>query len=485
MSVEEHVGRLLRDFNNLRSAGVELQLQLLREQQQLQDGDSEPSAEEVELSSVGDLIKDNKRLLDLLIYSQRDDVSRLNKQLQDELALKSFRETLISDLNSRIATYEEQVKVLKQGKIAAEQRHSNEINLLQQDLNRYMEQSEHAQEEHLRNLQSLAKTHEQKMDRQSQTLAQQIDARVAEERAAFQAVNEKLNLQFAQTESILKNEIERVRSDLRQAQEQVKELGHSNTVKDQEIQNFKIRYEVLQNDVNDKMMQLETCLAQLEKAELKAAKESRERLDLERTVRRFKSTAGPMSAVSSAVDVSSASVGASRVTTSTAAHTSAVNYHSEHRAASESVNRDVSHSGHHSASAAAPSVAGASRLSLNDFVSRYDGKQSHSSSSVVNRHSEDTSAAAERNHRTNGHTSPERPGNNFHVKDFMESKRSRAMNNSELNVSTTSNSVMHRSYVSEVDDRAGMRSSASAVAAESTSARIDAIMKSKGWKVNK
>lgn len=130
MSVEEHVGRLLRDFNSLKSAAVEMQLQLVKEQQDDQQSGGELTLEEVEASSVSDLIKDNKRLLDLLIYSTRDDHNRLNKQLQDELALKAFRETLITDLNNRISTYEEQVKVLKQAKIAAEQRHSNEVCIL-------------------------------------------------------------------------------------------------------------------------------------------------------------------------------------------------------------------------------------------------------------------------------------------------------------------------------------------------------------------
>lgn len=47
-----------------------------------------------------------------------------------------------------------------------------------------MEQSEDAQEEHLRNLQSLAKTHEQKMDRHAAAQAAAIDARIAEERVS-------------------------------------------------------------------------------------------------------------------------------------------------------------------------------------------------------------------------------------------------------------------------------------------------------------
>lgn len=133
MSVEEHVGRLLRDFNSLRSAAIEIQLQLFKEQQSGEDEDqpcAELTVEELSGASVNDLVKDNKRLLDLLIYSQRDTHNRLRKQLQDELAVKSFRETLITDLNNRIATYEDQVKVLKQAKIAAEQRHSNEVSIL-------------------------------------------------------------------------------------------------------------------------------------------------------------------------------------------------------------------------------------------------------------------------------------------------------------------------------------------------------------------
>lgn len=133
MSVEEHVGRLLRDFNSLRSAAIEIQLQLFKEQQSGEEEDQpsvELTVEELSGASVNDLVKDNKRLLDLLIYSQRDTHNRLRKQLQDELAVKSFRETLITDLNNRIATYEDQVKMLKQAKIAAEQRHSNEVSIL-------------------------------------------------------------------------------------------------------------------------------------------------------------------------------------------------------------------------------------------------------------------------------------------------------------------------------------------------------------------
>ena len=48
-----------------------------------------------------------------------------------------------------------------------------------------MEQSENAQEEHLRNLQALSKTNEQKMDRYAAAQAVQIEARISEERVSI------------------------------------------------------------------------------------------------------------------------------------------------------------------------------------------------------------------------------------------------------------------------------------------------------------
>lgn len=278
---------------------------------------------------------------------------------------------------------------------------------------------------------------------------------------------------------MLKNEIERLRSDLRHAQEQVRELTHSNTAKDHEISNFKIRYEVAQNDVNDKVMQLETCLSQLEKAELKAAKEARERLDLERTVRRFKSTGGATMAAHDMSTMSVNSNAAASVAAPTVAVTSrsnAVSHHSEHR--SSAVNESVSVASVARASTTTSNANGQSRLSLNDFVSRYDPKltSSAASAAAARRHSDDLEADVSHSVTSSGRISPERPGNNFHIKDFLESKRSRAMNSSELNISNSNSAAVG----SRSEEFSGSR-----VTGDSASARIDAIMKNKGWKVKK
>ncbi len=147
--MEEHVGRLLRDFNTLRSAAVELQL-LLQAQQDanvhLQHSGSGRRSEAksplspsssfaarardssaLSASNPSDLAKDNKRLMDLLLYSHQERVSQLQRQLGEEHSVKGLRDTLVADLQSRISTFEDQVRVLKQAKVAAEQRHSSEV----------------------------------------------------------------------------------------------------------------------------------------------------------------------------------------------------------------------------------------------------------------------------------------------------------------------------------------------------------------------
>jgi hypothetical protein len=148
LSTEEHVGRLLRDFNALRSNATDLQMVLQREQLTHGSIRSSPShsseskhdrnsplfsspshspSDLLAVASVGDLVRDNKRLLDVFVRDVREKTAGLERQLGEEHTLKALRETLIEDLNQRIVTYEDQVRGLKQAKLAAEQRHSNEV----------------------------------------------------------------------------------------------------------------------------------------------------------------------------------------------------------------------------------------------------------------------------------------------------------------------------------------------------------------------
>jgi hypothetical protein len=99
---------------------------------------------------------------------------------------------------------------------------------------------------------------------------------------------EELEQRLRGTESTLHGELDELKRDYNRQVEQSQRLERDHAQRDSEASSALARLDAVHAELEDKTYQLENTLAQLEKAELKAAKEARMRLELERSLRRLK-----------------------------------------------------------------------------------------------------------------------------------------------------------------------------------------------------
>jgi hypothetical protein len=99
---------------------------------------------------------------------------------------------------------------------------------------------------------------------------------------------EEVEQRLRSTESTLHGELDELKRDYNRQVEQSQRLERDHAQRDSEATTALARLDAVHAELEDKTYQLENTLAQLEKAELKAAKEARMRLELERSLRRLK-----------------------------------------------------------------------------------------------------------------------------------------------------------------------------------------------------
>jgi hypothetical protein len=99
---------------------------------------------------------------------------------------------------------------------------------------------------------------------------------------------EEVEQRLRSAESTLHGELDELKRDYNRQVEQSQRLERDHAQRDSEATTALARLDAIHAELEDKTYQLENTLAQLEKAELKAAKEARMRLELERSLRRLK-----------------------------------------------------------------------------------------------------------------------------------------------------------------------------------------------------
>jgi hypothetical protein len=99
---------------------------------------------------------------------------------------------------------------------------------------------------------------------------------------------EEVEQRLRSAESTLHGELDELKRDYNRQVEQSQRLEKDHAQRDSEASTALARLDAVHAELEDKTYQLENTLAQLEKAELKAAKEARMRLELERSLRRLK-----------------------------------------------------------------------------------------------------------------------------------------------------------------------------------------------------
>jgi hypothetical protein len=99
---------------------------------------------------------------------------------------------------------------------------------------------------------------------------------------------EEVEQRLRTVETALHGELDELKRDYNRQVEQSQRLERDHAQRDSEATTALARLDAVHAELEDKTYQLENTLAQLEKAELKAAKEARMRLELERSLRRLK-----------------------------------------------------------------------------------------------------------------------------------------------------------------------------------------------------